>query len=69
MRSSERFAKEHVKPIDPSFTLLDNIVEPLELLSTSLPFDPTLDRYTLGDYFDLKYPTCLGGIHDTHSDL
>jgi hypothetical protein len=40
MRSSERFAKEHVKPIDPSFTLLDSKVDTLEFLSTSLLLTP-----------------------------
>jgi 2-polyprenyl-3-methyl-5-hydroxy-6-metoxy-1,4-benzoquinol methylase len=32
VKSSERFVKEHVKLIDPSFTLLDSKIEPLEFL-------------------------------------
>jgi hypothetical protein len=41
MRSSEKFAKEHAKPIDPS---LDGIIEPLEFLFSSLP----LTRHYIG---------------------
>jgi hypothetical protein len=40
MRSSERFAKEHAKPIDPSFIVLNSRIKPLELLYTSLPLTP-----------------------------
>jgi hypothetical protein len=40
VRGSERFAKEKAKSIDFSFIVLDSRVEPLELLSTSLPLTP-----------------------------
>jgi len=37
MRGSERYAKEQAKLVDPSFTILNNKVESLEFLPTSLP--------------------------------
>jgi hypothetical protein len=40
VRVSERFDKEHVEPIDPSFIVLDSRVKRLEFLSTSLPMTP-----------------------------
>jgi hypothetical protein len=36
MRGNERFVKEHVKHVNPSFIVLDSIVEPLEFLSINL---------------------------------
>ncbi len=40
MRGSEKFVKKQAEPFDPSFTILDSKVEPLEFLSTSLPLTP-----------------------------
>jgi hypothetical protein len=40
MRGSDKFVKEHAKLVESSFIILDSRVEPLELLSTSLPLTP-----------------------------
>jgi hypothetical protein len=40
MKGSERSIKEHVKHINPSFIVLDSIVEPLEFLSINLNLTP-----------------------------
>lgn len=40
VRGSEKIVKEHVEPIDPSFIILDNKLEPLDFLSTSLSLTP-----------------------------
>ncbi len=40
MRGSERFAKEHVELVDPSFTILDSRIKPLEFLFANLPLTP-----------------------------
>ncbi len=37
MEGNERSNKEHVEPINPSFTILDNRLESLESISTSVP--------------------------------
>jgi len=40
VKGSERSDKEQVEPINPSFTIMDNIIECLELLSANLPLTP-----------------------------
>ncbi len=40
MKGSEKSVKEHIELVDPSFTVLDSKVEPLEFLFTSLPLTP-----------------------------
>ncbi len=40
MKGSEKFVKKHVKPIDPSFIVLDNRVRPLEFLFAILSLTP-----------------------------
>ncbi len=40
MKGSEKFAKEQAELVDFLFIVLDNKVEPLEFLSTSLPLTP-----------------------------
>jgi hypothetical protein len=69
VENSKRFDKKHVEPINPSFTILDNISKSLEFLYGSLPLTPHLNRYRSRGYFDLKYRACLEGIHNTHNNL
>jgi hypothetical protein len=69
MEGSERSNKKHDELVNPSFTTLDSRLESLEFISTSVPFNPTLNRYRSGSYFDIQYLACLGGIYNTHSDL
>jgi hypothetical protein len=40
MKFSENFVKEHVEHVDPPFTILNGIIEPLEFLSINLPMAP-----------------------------
>jgi hypothetical protein len=40
MRNSEKSIKEHVELVDPSFTILNSGVGPLEILYVSLPLTP-----------------------------
>jgi hypothetical protein len=40
VEGSERFDKEQVELVNPSFTILDNRLEYLEFISTSVPLTP-----------------------------
>jgi len=40
VKGSEKFVKEHVEPIDPSFTILDSGVGLLGFVFVSLPLTP-----------------------------
>jgi len=40
MKGNEKYVKEQVELVDSSFTLLDNIIEPLVFLFANLPLIP-----------------------------
>ncbi len=40
MRGNKKLVKEHVKHVDPSFTILENGIDLLEFLSTNLYLTP-----------------------------
>ncbi len=64
-----RFDKKHVELVNLSFTILGSSLKSLEFLSISVPLTPPPNRYRSKGYYNIKYPACLKGIHNTHTDL